>query len=124
MNFAVYSNYPLGICNSSYLIEKLRLRLINSILDDLFIYNDGDELISSEILLFLKLYDGIPSIVAIKYIWAIYGFFWRIQVILFFNNCICLNNCHVLVIYVQRVSVIKPESQKSHMIKFGIVRKL
>lgn len=72
---------PSVFANFSYLLEKLRLCFIHVILDDLFIYNDGDELISSEILLFLKLYEGIPNIVAVKYIWAIYGFFWRIQVI-------------------------------------------
>ena len=45
----------------------------------MFIYNDGDEIIKPEVLLFIKLYDGIPNLVSVKYIWSIFGFYWSIQ---------------------------------------------
>jgi hypothetical protein len=47
--------------------------------DDLFLYTDSDELPRPELLAFLKLYDGLPHIVAIGYIWAVYGFFWQVD---------------------------------------------
>ena len=46
--------------------------------DDMFVYNDGDELIRPEILTFLKLYEGFTDPVGFKYRWAIFGFFWTI----------------------------------------------
>ena len=46
--------------------------------DDLFIYNDGDELIRPEIITFLKLYEGFTDPIGFKYRWAIFGFFWTI----------------------------------------------
>ncbi|XP_023319480.1 beta-1,4-mannosyl-glycoprotein 4-beta-N-acetylglucosaminyltransferase [Eurytemora carolleeae] len=79
-----FENGVLADADMRRFISREGLNLVPGIeKDDLFIYNDGDELISSEILLFLKLYDGIPNIIAIKYIWAIYGFFWRIQEFVF-----------------------------------------
>jgi len=48
-------------------------------LDDLFILTDSDEIQKPEILTFLKLYDGVPHIVAFNYIWSIYGFFWQVD---------------------------------------------
>jgi beta-1,4-mannosyl-glycoprotein beta-1,4-N-acetylglucosaminyltransferase len=47
--------------------------------DDMFIYNDGDELIRPEILTFLKLYEGFTDPIGFKYRWAIFGFFWTIK---------------------------------------------
>ena len=46
--------------------------------DDIFVYNDGDELIRPEILMFLKLYEGFPEPIGFIYRWAIFGFFWTI----------------------------------------------
>ena len=47
--------------------------------DDLFVYNDGDELIRPEILMFLKLYEGFSDPVGFKYRWSIFGFFWTVR---------------------------------------------
>ena len=47
--------------------------------DDLFVYNDGDELIRPEILMFLKLYEGFSDPVGFKYRWSIFGFFWTVK---------------------------------------------
>ena len=47
--------------------------------DDMFIYNDGDELIRPEILNFLKLYEGFTDPIGFKYRWAIFGFFWTVK---------------------------------------------
>ena len=47
--------------------------------DDLFVYNDGDELIRPEILTFLKIYEGFTDPVGFKYRWAIFGFFWTVK---------------------------------------------
>jgi len=47
--------------------------------DDLFLYTDSDELPRPEVLLFLKLYDGLPHLVSFAYIWAVFGFFWRVD---------------------------------------------
>ena len=30
-------------------------------------------------LLFLKLYDGLPHLVSFAYIWAVFGFFWQVD---------------------------------------------
>ena len=46
--------------------------------DDMFIYNDGDELIRPEVITFLKLYEGFTDPIGFKYRWAIFGFFWTI----------------------------------------------
>ena len=46
--------------------------------DDLFIYNDGDELIRPEVITFLKLYEGFTDPIGFKYRWAIFAFFWTI----------------------------------------------
>ena len=48
-------------------------------LDDLYVFTDGDEIPKLEILLFLKIYDGIPQLVALHNIWAIFGFFWQVD---------------------------------------------
>ena len=47
--------------------------------DDLFVYNDGDELIRPEILTFLKIYEGFSDPIGFKYRWAIFGFFWTVK---------------------------------------------
>ena len=47
--------------------------------DDLFIYNDGDELLRPEILTFLKIYEGFTDPIGFKYRWAIFGFFWTVR---------------------------------------------
>ena len=52
-------------------------RITDVRLDDLYVFSDGDEIPKSEILLFLKIYDGIPQLVALHNIWAIFGFFWQ-----------------------------------------------
>ena len=46
--------------------------------DDIFVYNDGDELIRPEILTFLKLYEGFTDPIGFIYRWAVFGFFWTI----------------------------------------------
>ena len=53
-------------------------RLKNVQEDDIFVYNDGDELIRPEILMFLKLYEGFSDPIGFKYRWAIFGFFWTV----------------------------------------------
>ena len=52
-------------------------RITDVRLDDLYVFTDGDEIPKLEILLFLKIYDGIPQLVALHNIWAIFGFFWQ-----------------------------------------------
>lgn len=47
--------------------------------DDLFIYNDGDELLRPEILTFLKIYEGFTDPIGFKYRWSIFGFFWTVK---------------------------------------------
>ena len=65
--------------------------------DDLFLYTDSDELprpevfsnslkialdevhLFCQVLLFLKLYDGLPHLVSFAYIWAVFGFFWQVE---------------------------------------------
>ena len=32
-----------------------------------------------QVLLFLKLYDGLPHLVSFAYIWAVFGFFWQVE---------------------------------------------
>jgi hypothetical protein len=34
--------------------------------DDIFIYNDGDEILRNELLAFVKLYEGIPHLIAVR----------------------------------------------------------
>ena len=53
-------------------------RLSEVKLDDLFIYNDSDEIPKADILLFLKLHDGFPHQIALNLIWSLYGFFWQV----------------------------------------------
>ena len=48
-------------------------------LDDLYVYNDSDEIPKAELLLFLKLYDGIPHQVSLSLIWSLYGFYWQVD---------------------------------------------
>ena len=54
-------------------------RITDIRLDDLYVFSDGDEIPKLEILLFLKIYDGIPQLVALHNIWAIFGFFWQVD---------------------------------------------
>ena len=54
-------------------------RITDVRLDDLYVFTDGDEIPKLEILLFLKIYDGIPQLVALHNIWAIFGFFWQVD---------------------------------------------
>merc|ERR1711962_1848936 len=50
-------------------------RLTEVRLDDIFLYTDSDEIPRTEYLTFLKLYDGLPHLVSMAYIWSIYGFY-------------------------------------------------
>lgn len=54
-------------------------RITDVRLDDLYVFTDGDEIPKLEILLFLKIYDGIPQLVALHNIWSIFGFFWQVD---------------------------------------------
>ena len=58
--------------------EGLR-RLSDIRLDDIYVYNDSDEIPRAELLLFLKLYDGFPHQLSLNLIWSIYGFFWQVD---------------------------------------------
>lgn len=62
-----------------HLTRKGLMQLMDVQKDDLFIYTDGDELPSPEILQFFKLYQGWPQPVAFQYKWSIYGFFWQVD---------------------------------------------
>ena len=62
--------------------EGLR-RITDVRLDDLYVFTDGDEIPKSEVLLFLKIYDGIPQLVALHNIWAIFGFFWQVDPLIY-----------------------------------------
>ena len=54
-------------------------RLSDIRLDDIYVYNDSDEIPRAELLLFLKLYDGFPHQLSLNLIWSIYGFFWQVD---------------------------------------------
>ena len=54
-------------------------RLSEVRLDDIYVYNDSDEIPRAELLLFLKLYDGFPHQLSLNLIWSIYGFFWQVD---------------------------------------------
>ncbi len=45
--------------------------------DDLFIYNDADEIPSKSAIDFLALHDGYQEPFGFTFRWSVYGFFWR-----------------------------------------------
>lgn len=56
------------------------LRLLSDVrLDDMFLVSDTDVLPRTSILHFLKFYSGFPSLIALKFRWSIFGFFWPVD---------------------------------------------
>ena len=75
--------YNDGVVADSYMRRNLGQTAFHKRLkhfkdDDIFIYNDVDELVRPEVLLFLKLYEGFSEPIAFRYRWAIFGFFWTV----------------------------------------------
>ena len=87
------SNYNKNICVSDGVVADADMRrhlgqeglkrVTDVRLDDLFIFTDGDEIPKFEVLLFLKLHDGIPQLVGLHNIWAIFGFFWQVDPLIY-----------------------------------------
>ncbi|CAH1772873.1 unnamed protein product [Owenia fusiformis] len=48
--------------------------------DDLFLFSDADELVSKEVVIFLKLYDGYPEPMSFSLRWSTYTFYWKNKV--------------------------------------------
>ncbi|CAH1786370.1 unnamed protein product [Owenia fusiformis] len=45
--------------------------------DDLYLFSDADELVSKEIVIFLKLYEGYPEPMSFSLRWSTYTFYWK-----------------------------------------------
>merc|ERR1712080_237008 len=45
----------------------------------MFLVSDTDVIPKASILHFLKLYEGFPHLVALKFRWSIFGFFWPVD---------------------------------------------
>ena len=59
-------------------ISKVALkRLQNLRSDDIFMYNDADEIPSHDATLFLKLHDGYPEPIGFSLRWSVFGFYWK-----------------------------------------------
>ncbi|XP_077539951.1 beta-1,4-mannosyl-glycoprotein 4-beta-N-acetylglucosaminyltransferase-like [Haemaphysalis longicornis] len=67
---------PENYCYTSVWREGQH-RLPNVRDDDLFWLSDADEIISRDVLLFLKYHDGYGEPVAVGLRWFLYGFFWE-----------------------------------------------
>ena len=61
----------------TYISKETLSRIDNLNADDLFMYNDADEIPSRQSLIFLKLHDGFPEPVGLSLRWSVFTFYWR-----------------------------------------------